>query len=78
VVGLSVARDLSASTAVVNTNSVVDLPNTMIDLAGVGVMEVPVMESHSHSTVQALVGAAEGLMHRTGRSFASGAGKNRP
>jgi len=61
----------------VNTNSVVDLPNTMIDLAGVGVMEVPVMELHSHLTVLVSVGAVEGLMRRTGRSFASGAGKNR-
>ena len=61
-----------------NTNFVVDLPNTMIDLVGVGVMEVLVMELHSHLTVLALVGAVEGLMHRTGRSSASGAGKNRP
>ena len=60
------------------TNSVVDLPNTMIDLAGVGVMEVPVMESHSHSTVRASAGVVEELMRRTGRSFASGAEKNRP
>jgi len=62
----------------VNTNSVVDLPNTMIDLAGVGVMEVLVMELHSHLTVLALVGAVVGLMHRTGRSFVSDVGKNKP
>lgn len=58
--------------------SPVDLPNTMIDLVGVGVMEVPVMELRSHLTVLAWAEVAEGLMRRTGRSFASGVEKNRP
>jgi hypothetical protein len=66
------------STAAVYDDSVGDLPNTMIDLAGVGAMEVPVMALHSHSTVLAWAEEVGELMSRTGRNFASVAGKNRP
>jgi hypothetical protein len=64
--------------AAVYVDFVADLPSTMIDLAGVGVMEVPVMELHSHLTVLALAEAVGVLMRRTGRSFESGVEMNRP
>lgn len=64
--------------AAVHVDFVADLPSTMIDLVGVGVMEAPVMELHSHSNVLALAGAVEVSMRRTGRNSESGVGTNRP
>ncbi len=64
--------------AAVHEDSVADLPNTTIDLAGVGAMEAPVTESHSHLNVLALAEAVEELTRRTDRSFASDVGTSKP
>jgi hypothetical protein len=55
-----------------------DPPDTMTDPVGVGAMEVPVMESHSHLNVLALEAGVEASMHRVGRSFESELGTNKP
>ena len=50
----------------------------MTDPVGVGAMEVPVMEWHSHLNVLALGAGVEASMRRVGRSFESELGTNKP